>query len=210
MRSTLHIPSTATSLAPDFWTDQMQNCLHVSQLNHWSCLLLSFWTTAAYSPPRCSADTRMLKVRRFNRKIHDFCPFSYFGPHIRNNLSQDVRWSATLPSFKSKIETFLFSDNSSWAILSFSTTFSVYVCMCECVCVCWFVCVCVCACVYVCMCVCIRSDLSAPYIDSRTVTLQRSKYRTFRCFCARFHICHKSVQDCVYSKHQIHHIGRVL
>ena len=58
-----------------------------------------------------SSDTRMLKIqRRFNRKTHFFRTFSHFGPHIWNNLPQDIRHSATLPSFKSQLKTFLFSE----------------------------------------------------------------------------------------------------
>ena len=36
----------------------------------------------------------------FNRKTHGFRTFSHFGPHIWNNLPQDIRHSATLSSFK--------------------------------------------------------------------------------------------------------------
>ena len=66
-----------------------------------------------YSPSRSlrsSSDTRMLKIQRFNRKTHGFRTFSHFGPHIWNNLPQDIRHSATLPSFKSQLKTFLFSE----------------------------------------------------------------------------------------------------
>ena len=46
-----------------------------------------------YSPARClrsSSDTRMLKLQSFNRKIHGFLAFSHLGPHIWNNLPQDI------------------------------------------------------------------------------------------------------------------------
>ena len=59
---------------------------------------------------RSSSDTRMLKIQRFNRKTHGFRTFSHFGPHIWNNLPQDIRHSATLSSFKSQLKTFLFSE----------------------------------------------------------------------------------------------------
>ena len=39
-----------------------------------------------------------------------FHTFSHFGPHIWNNLLQDVRHSTTLSSFKSRLKTFLFSE----------------------------------------------------------------------------------------------------
>ena len=42
--SKLHNSPTATPLAPNFWTDKIQNCLHVLQRNHRFCPLLSFWT----------------------------------------------------------------------------------------------------------------------------------------------------------------------
>ena len=38
------------------------------------------------------------------------CTLSHFGPHIWNNLPQDIRHSATLFSFKSQLKTFLFSE----------------------------------------------------------------------------------------------------
>ena len=66
-----------------------------------------------YSPSRSlrsSSDTRMLKTKRFNRKTHGFRTFSHFGPHIWNNLPQDIRHSATLSSLKSQLKTFLFSE----------------------------------------------------------------------------------------------------
>ena len=59
---------------------------------------------------RSLSDTRMLKLQRFNCKTHGFRTFSHFGPHIWNNLPQDIRHSATLSSFKSKLKTFLFSE----------------------------------------------------------------------------------------------------
>ena len=67
-----------------------------------------------YSPSRSlrsSPDTRITKLRRFNRKTHGFHSLSYFGPHIWSNLPQDVRHSATLPSFKNKLKTFVFSEH---------------------------------------------------------------------------------------------------
>ena len=66
-----------------------------------------------YSPSRSLrswSDTRMLKIQRFNRKTHGFRTFSHFGPHIWNNLPKDIRPSATLSSFKSKLKIFLFSE----------------------------------------------------------------------------------------------------
>ena len=59
---------------------------------------------------RSSSDTRMLKIQRFNREIHGFRTFSHFGPHIWNNLPQDIRHSATLSSFRSQLKIFLFAE----------------------------------------------------------------------------------------------------
>ena len=62
------------------------------------------------SPSRPLRQTHMLKLQRFNGKTHGFRTFSHFGPHIWNNFPQDIRHSATLSSFKSKLKTFLFSE----------------------------------------------------------------------------------------------------
>ena len=53
---------------------------------------------------RSSSDTRILKLQRINRKTHRFRAFSYFGPHIWDNLPQDVRHSTSLPSLKNKLK----------------------------------------------------------------------------------------------------------
>ena len=63
-----------------------------------------------YSPSRSlrsSSDTQILKLRRFDRETHGFRSFFYFGPHIWNNLPQDVRHCNSLPSFKKKLKTFI-------------------------------------------------------------------------------------------------------
>ena len=106
-------------------------------------------------------------LRRFNRKTHGFRSFSYFGPHIWNNLPQDVRHSTTPPSFRNKLKTFLFSETAfqlSNTVLRPNSLYSVCVRARVCVCVCVYVCVCVCmcvcvcarACLCVCVCVCVR------------------------------------------------------
>ena len=43
MSSKLHTSPTATPMAPNFWTNKIQNCLHVLQRNHRCRSLLSFW-----------------------------------------------------------------------------------------------------------------------------------------------------------------------
>ena len=89
-----------------------------------------------YSPSHSlhsSSDTCMLKIQRFNHKTHGFRTFSHFGPHIWNNLPQDIRHSATLSSFKSQLE-----DISLLRIfqLSHIALHSYQSVQCVCVCVC--------------------------------------------------------------------------
>ena len=43
--SKLHTSPTAAPLASNFWTEKIQNCLHVLQRNHRFRSLLSFWAT---------------------------------------------------------------------------------------------------------------------------------------------------------------------
>ena len=112
-----------------------QNCIPLRQQLHWlpvserikyiffACMCYNAITGSApsylsellhlYRPSRSlrsSSQTRMLKIQRFNRKTHGFRTFSHFGPHIWNNLPQDIRHSATLSSFKSQLKTFIFSE----------------------------------------------------------------------------------------------------
>ena len=113
---------------------KLQNCTPLLQQLHWlpiserikyktACMCYNAITSSAlsylsellhlYSPSRSlrsSSDARMLKFQRFNRKTHGFRTFSHFGPHIWNNLPQDIRHSATHSSFKSQFKTFLFSE----------------------------------------------------------------------------------------------------
>ena len=57
-----------------------------------------------------SLDSRMLKIQQYKCKTHGFHTFTYFGPYVWNSHPQDVRYCSTLPSFKTKLETFLFSQ----------------------------------------------------------------------------------------------------
>ena len=111
--SKLHTSPTATPLAPNFWTNKIETaCMCYNAI---TCSAPSYLTELLYlySPSRSlrfSTDTRMLKIQRFNCKTHGFGTFSHFGPHIWNNLPQDIRHSTTLSSFKSQLKTFLFSE----------------------------------------------------------------------------------------------------
>ena len=112
-----------------------QHCTSLRQQLHWlpiserikyktACMCYNSITGSApsylsellqlYSPSRSlrsSPDTRILKLRHSSRRTHGFPPSSCFGPHMWNNLPQDVRHSTTLPSFKNKLKTFLFSEH---------------------------------------------------------------------------------------------------
>ena len=79
------------------------SCLYLSELRHVYTLSRTL---------RSSSDTRMLKIRQYERKTHGFCTFSCFGTHIWNSLPQDLRHCSTLSSFsfKAKLKTFLFSQ----------------------------------------------------------------------------------------------------
>ena len=108
--SKLHTYPTATPLASNFWTLKIQTCLHVLQRNPRFRLLSSFWvTTPLESFPLFSALRQTHAC--FNHKTHGFRTFSHFGPHSWNNLPQDIRHSATLSSFKSKLKTFSSQNN---------------------------------------------------------------------------------------------------
>ena len=112
-----------------------QHCTPLLQQLHWlpiserikyktACLCYNSITGSApsylsellqlYSPSqslRSSSATRILKLRRFNRKTHGFRSLSCFCPHIWSNLLQDVRHSNFFPSFKNKFKAFLSFDH---------------------------------------------------------------------------------------------------
>ena len=117
-----------------FRAPRQQNCTPLLQQLHWLpiCEQIKYKTARMcynaitgsapsylsellhlYSPSRSlrsSSNTGMLKIQHFSRKTHGFRTFSHFGPHIWNNLPQDIRHSATLSSFKIPLKTFLFSE----------------------------------------------------------------------------------------------------
>ena len=64
-----------------------------------------------YTPSRTfrsSSYSRMLKIPQHKRKTHGYRTFAYFAPYVWNLLPQDFRQCSTLPSFKTKLKTFLF------------------------------------------------------------------------------------------------------
>ena len=101
-------------------------------LSFWKVLL--YFTVLPALPPLCQTHACSSPT-----STHNFHTFSHFGPHIWNNLPQDIRHSATLSSFNTKLKTFLV-EYFSWATLSFTTiclyNMCVHACVCICVCVC--------------------------------------------------------------------------
>ena len=100
-----------------------------------------------YSPSRSlrsSSDTRMLKIQRFNRKTHSFRTSSHFGPHIWNNLPQDIMQALCYSHFLQKST----QDISLLRIFQLNHivlhSHQSVQCVCVCVCVCVRVRVCVC------------------------------------------------------------------
>ena len=92
----VHIPLPATTKqhVQYFWTNPIQNCLHVLQCNHRFCPFYLSELLHLYIPScsLCSSsDTPKLQPQ-----THGFHTFSHFGPHIWNNLPQDTRHCATL------------------------------------------------------------------------------------------------------------------
>ena len=69
------------------------SCLEVQKLTYGVTFFLTFYVVV------------------YSCKTQGFRSFFYFGPHIWNNLPQDVRYSDSLPSFKNKLKTFLFSEH---------------------------------------------------------------------------------------------------
>ena len=113
LREPRHPDCTPLLLAPNIWTNKIQKlleCVATQSQVPLPPIFLNYYTLTVLPALRSSSDTRMLKLQRFNRKTHDFRTFSHFGPNILNNLPQDIRHSATISSFKSKIKTFLLSE----------------------------------------------------------------------------------------------------
>ena len=57
-----------------------------------------------------SSDSCMLKIQQYQCKTHGFHTLTYFRPHIWNSLPQDIRHCSTLPSRKTKLKAFFFSQ----------------------------------------------------------------------------------------------------
>ena len=114
MPSKLHTTPTATPLAPNFWTNKIQNCLHVLKCNHKFHSLLSFWaTTPLQSFPlsllfirhTCSnSNTSTAKLMALALSYTSVPTCGTISPKTSGTLQ------VILSSFKSKLQTFLFSQ----------------------------------------------------------------------------------------------------
>ena len=88
-------------------------CFHVingSCHTYLSELLHIYTPSSSDSCMRCSSDSCMLRIPQYKHKTHGFRTFAYFGPYVWNSLPQGIRQCSTLPSFKMKLKTFLFSQ----------------------------------------------------------------------------------------------------
>ena len=107
--SKLHTSPTATPLAPNLWTNKIQNWLHVLQRNHrFRSLFLSYYTFTVLPALSALRQTRAWSKSNDSTAKPMAYVISHFGPHIWNN--QDIRHSATLSSFKSQLKAFFFSE----------------------------------------------------------------------------------------------------
>ena len=156
------LPFTCWGPGSDLRAPRHQNCTPLLQQLHWlpiserikyktACMCYNAITGSTpshlsellhlYSPSRSlrsSSDTRMLKIQRFNRKTHGFRTFLHFGPHIWNNLPQDIR----LLSLPSKSNSRHFSSQNISVKPHCPSLLSVCtVCVCVCACACVRACV---------------------------------------------------------------------
>ena len=95
------------------------NCLYICSNSHcllsvsYHCETLRAHLEIRHSPSRClcsASDTRIFRVLRVGRMTLGERSFQYTGPVIWNSLPLSVRHSSSLSSFKSKMETDLFSS----------------------------------------------------------------------------------------------------
>ena len=113
-----------------------QSLLPLTFLNYCTCTALPAFSALHQTHAYSNSDASTAKLMAFALS-------PLLGPHIWNNFPPDVSQSNSLPSFKNKFKTFLFSEHFNWVLLSFAPTVCIV-----------FVCVCgVCVCVHVCGCV---------------------------------------------------------
>ena len=65
-----------------------------------------------YTPSRSlrSTNKELLVVAKYSLETYGKCAFSVIAPTLWNNLPVDIRTTACLSSFKTKVKTFLFSS----------------------------------------------------------------------------------------------------
>ena len=135
----MHTSPTATPLAPNFWTDKIQNCLHVLQCNHRFHSLLSFWAaTLTFTVlPALSALRQTHTRSKSNTSTTKPMAFalSHTGPHIWNNLPQDIGHSATLFLQKPTQDIYLLRIFQLNHIVLHSCQSVQCVCVCACQCI---------------------------------------------------------------------------
>ena len=73
------------------WNTKLFACATTQSQVPLPLIFLSYYTFTVLPalPALRHANTRMLKLQRFNHKTHGFRTFSHFSPHSWNNLSQD-------------------------------------------------------------------------------------------------------------------------
>ena len=109
----VHTSPTATPLAPNFWTDKIQNCLSVLQHNHRFRSFLSFWAATPLLSFLLSAlrwTHACSKSNALTTKPVAFALSHTLAPTSGTISPKTSGTRATLSSFKSKLKTFLFSE----------------------------------------------------------------------------------------------------
>ena len=144
MPSKLHTSPTATPLAPNFWTNKIQNCLHVLKCNHKFHSLLSFWATTPLQSSLLSllfVRHMHLKLQHFNCKTHGFLKLlqpqhlEWFSPR-----HQVLLYSLFLQRQTQDIPLLRIFQLSNIVLHPYQSVQCV--CTCAHACVCWFVCTC--------------------------------------------------------------------
>ena len=95
-----HWTYRAKFLFPERLSVQL-NCLAILQLFPW--LSVSFQLS-------CVTSDGCFKIQQYKHKTQRLSNFLYFWPYVWNSLPQDSGQCSTLPSFKTKLETFIFSQ----------------------------------------------------------------------------------------------------
>ena len=125
--SKLQTSPTATSLAPNFWTNNIQNCLHVLQRNHRFRTLLSFWVYYAFTVLPAPSALRQTHAC-LNSNASTVKPMAFSLSHTSAPTSGKTSpnlptLSATFSSFKRFYRCFINKDG--WNYPEFAAEFRV-------------------------------------------------------------------------------------